>query len=266
MSASKQLINLVGVLVTVLVLVGGIALIALPMYSQARTIDSNTRTVAQTNAVYEQQISQLTAVEADSAALDAELEVLREQIAASPQLDDVHKLVADAAKTLDIRVVSVSVADPVPWAARTAGGDTAQPAAPTEEGVVADPAVGSEEETSSVDDSGVRGAPAVQQAGAEQAGAEQVGAEQTGAEQEVTVTITVDLLLPYSVSPTDDDESGDAAQDPVSASDATALAAKASRFIDALGAGPRLIAPINVAYSDGKIVVDVLAYFHTEGS
>ena len=59
MTLNKQLINLLGILLAVVVLVAGLALIAYPMFAQAQTLDGNTRTVAQTNSVYQAQVDSL---------------------------------------------------------------------------------------------------------------------------------------------------------------------------------------------------------------
>ena len=102
MTLNKQLINLLGILLAVVVLVAGLALIAYPMFAQALDTDTKTRTVAQTNSVYQAQVDSLSAAEADSVQLDASLADLRLQIAATPKLDDVYEIVDTAAKKADV--------------------------------------------------------------------------------------------------------------------------------------------------------------------
>jgi hypothetical protein len=86
----------------------------------------------------------------------------------------------------------------------------------------------------------------------------------------MVVTITIDLTKPSVAGATEDaDTDGEAAADADAEADTEELAALAERaaaFVDALGAGPRLISPLNVAYTDGKLTVSALAYFRAEGS
>lgn len=123
MNVSKQLINLVGILIAVVVVVAGVALIAMPMFSQAQATDSNTRTVAQTNSVYDVQVAQLTAANERITEIDAELASLRTQIAAAPQLDDVFEIINAAAEATTVTIDSVTVADPEAWTVLAAVAD-----------------------------------------------------------------------------------------------------------------------------------------------
>ena len=87
--------------------------------AQAQTLDKNRTNVSQTNSVYQTQIDTLAAAEANIDELDASLAALRQQIAATPKLDDVYEIVDDAAKKADVRVENVTAADPTAWTART---------------------------------------------------------------------------------------------------------------------------------------------------
>ncbi len=87
-------------------------------------------------------------------------------------------------------------------------------------------------------------------------------------QRQLLLTIEIDVALPYAVAPdgdepvaADDDTEGAEAR-----AAATAQAQKAADFVDALGVGPRLISPIDVAYSGTKLTVTVLAYFQVEES
>lgn len=118
MNANKQFINLLGIVVIVAILVAGVALIALPMWSQSQTTDASTRTVAQTNAVYEAQVSQLTAVMDGDADLDRQLAELRADIPAITKFDDVFEIVNDAVNDLDLTIQKISIAETEDWVPR----------------------------------------------------------------------------------------------------------------------------------------------------
>lgn len=256
MNANKQLINLAGILAVVVVLVAGIALIAFPMYSESRAIDDQTRTVTTNNTIYEQQVAILAEAGARIDEIDADLAALRAQIAPETQLDDVHALIAEAAEQLDIRVVSVVADEVEPWLPR---------AQVDEDGnVVAEaaPAAADGEATGA----GTSGAEATPAASDDTAAAPATPAptvpetEGVSPQRQVLVTITLDLALPFAVG----DDEGEAEEAAVDAEEATARALAASSFVDSLGGGPRLVLPIDVAYTDGTLVVSALTYFRTE--
>lgn len=215
MNSTKQLINLAGLVLVVAIVVAGIALLALPMYSQAQTIDGQTRTVAQTNAIYETQVAQLSAANDRIDEIDANLAELRDEIAAAPQLDDVFELINAAAERTEVTIETVAVADPEDFIARTTVvEEAAAPAATT------DTAENAAAET--------------------EAPAETTAAPVEGPSLQRQVIITIDVK-------TDDPEA-------------------AARFIDELGRGPRLIAPIDGTYVDGEtLTATVLAFIRTEG-
>ncbi|WP_298942934.1 hypothetical protein [uncultured Microbacterium sp.] len=255
MTLNKQLINLLGILVAVIVLVAGLALIALPMYSQAQTINANATTVAQTNAVYQAQIDGLSAANERIEEIDQSLANLRTQIAAAPQLDDVYEIIGATAQQADVRIESIAAEESAPFIARTALDAEGN-------AVVAEP----EPEPAPVEDGA---APA-----AETEVEEPVAPEPTTAEdapqRQVLVTITIDVAQPYALPAAAEGEAADPAAletetDPAAVrADATAQAQKAAAFVDALGVGPRLLAPINVEYTGGKLTISVLAFIRTE--
>ena len=229
MNIPRQMINLVGVVVVVALLVAGLTMIVLPMYSSARSIDADTANVAQTNQLYDVRVSRLTAAQAEIETLTGDVTALRRQIAASSQLDDVMQIVVDSAKATGATIESVSAADAEPWAPRTGlegEGDTGAPvdAAPAE-GEAA-PAEGEGTETTETTD-------AAADAGTEApAEAEPAASPQ----QQIPVTITVEVP------------------------DARAAAA----FIDALSRGPRLLATIDGTLEEGTLTVTALALVRTE--
>lgn len=227
MNLNKQLINLIGVLVVVVIVVAGIAVIAAPMFSQAQAIDGQTSTVAQTNAVYEAQVAQLTAAEQEIDDLDGDISGLRAEIPAQPKLDDVLELVERAAVAAAATIETVTAADPASWAARPAVIDTAGTgipvAAPTPEPTEPATDETADDETDS-SDAGV--------------------AEQAPAADPTAVTAQSQTLITITV--------------------AVADAKTAAAFVDALRIGPRLILPIDATFTDGTLTVQALAFIRTE--
>lgn len=259
MNANKQLINLAGVLGVVVVLVAGIALVAFPMYSESRAIDDQTRTVSTNNTIYEQQVAILAEAGARIDQIDADLAALRAQIASDTQLDDIHALIADTAKDLDIRVVSVAADEAEPWTPRTQvdeDGNVVADAAPAVADGGGTGAAATPEPTPAASGEDPAATPAAPAPAAPEGG-------DASPQRQVLITVTLDLSLPFeSQAETETDaEEGDAAVD---AEEVTARAMTASSFVDALTRGPRLVLPINVAYTNGTLVVSALTYFRTE--
>lgn len=228
MNIPKQLINLLGVVVVIAVLVAGIALIALPMYGSSQTTDASARSVAQTNDIYDIQVLTLSAARDRMDEVTAALADLRRQIAAIPQLDDVFEIVIASAAEVGGTITSVSAGDPEPWSARGTAGEDAEAAVPAPES--ATPETESSETTPAAD---AGTAAATGSASTPDAGTAPAGESPW---QQVTLTIVVEL--------------GDASQ--------------ASALIDALGRGPRLIAPIDGTFADGTLTVTALAFIRTE--
>lgn len=228
MNSNRQLVNLVGLLLVVAIVVAGVALVALPMYAQSQTIDASTVTVEQTNAVYEAQIAQLAAAGEQVEAIDADLAALRSAIPAKTSLDDVFEIIAAASDRADVTISTIKVVDPEQWAPR-AGVDT-DPAAAAEaapDADATDPATddGSAEGTDgSATDEAATGAAATE--------------EPVGPQPQQQLTVTIEVEVP----------------------DAEAAMA----FVDALGRGKRLIAPIDATLADGTLTVTVLTFIRTE--
>lgn len=251
MTLNKQLINLLGILFAVVVLVAGLALIAYPMFAQAQTLDKNTSTVAQTNAVYQTQIAALSAAEAKSDELDANLAALRQQIAATPKLDDVYEIVDTAAKRADVRVESVTADAESPWVARTAVDENGNVVEATPTPAATDAATDTSTDASTSTD----------------ATAQAPAASAESPQRQVLVTVTIDLAQPYVVDETTEGDAtaANADADPVEVrTTLTDEAQKAADLVDAFGGGPRLLSPINVAFSDGKLTLSTLAFIRTE--
>ncbi|NLP85904.1 hypothetical protein HF576_18900 [Microbacterium sp. CFH 90308] len=228
MNIPKQLINLLGAVVVIGVVVAGIALIALPMYGSSQTTDASARTVAQTNDVYDVQVQTLAAERERMDEITADLTSLRRQIAAIPQLDDVFEIVIASAADTGATITSVTASDPEPWAPR--GGATDDPTATAPAGVAdesaADATVPAELEPTASETNAPDPA----------ATAPTDGATAPSPTQQVPLTIVVEL----------------------------ADASQAAAFIDALGRGPRLLAPIDGTLADGTLTVTALAFIRTE--
>lgn len=263
MTLSKQLINLLGILVVVVVLVMGVALIGMPMFAQAQTINSNADSVDQSNAVYQTQIDTLSAANDRIDEIDGNLAALRGEIAAAPQLDDIHEIVDVAAKAADVRIESVVAGEVEQWTPRTAVDTAGNPVAEAGASAEApDPATSAQAEPDAAapDTAATAPAPPAPAAG-----------EDASPQQQVLVTVIVDLTLPYALPGADDAdaESGDAEDVEVDAAavraEMTADAQKSAAFVDALGVGPRLLSPVNLEYSTGKLTLSVLTFIRTEG-
>lgn len=228
MNIPKQLINLLGAVVVIGVVVAGIALIALPMYGSSQTTDASARTVAQTNDVYDIQVQTLAAERERMDEITADLANLRRQIAAIPQLDDVFEIVIASAADTGATITSVTASDPEPWAPRGAAPDDPTATAPADESATADAEptepVGPEPSAPETDAADVA------------ATAPTGGATEPAPSQQVPLTIVVEL----------------------------ADASQAAAFIDALGRGPRLLAPIDGTLADGTLTVTALAFIRTE--
>ena len=227
MNIPKQLINLLGAVVVIGVVVAGIALIALPMYGSSQTTDASARTVAQTNDVYDIQVQTLAAESERMDEITADLAGLRRQIAAIPQLDDVFEIVIASAADTGATITSVSAGDPEAWAPRGAVPDDPTATAPVD-----------------VDEGSATAATA-------------------SAESEPTVPETD--AADAATSPTDSATAPSPSQQvPLTIVVELADASQAAAFIDALGRGPRLLAPIDGALDDGTLTVTALAFIRTE--
>jgi hypothetical protein len=108
----KQIINLIGIVVSLGIIALGVALVAVPMYLQSLDVSSQTATVANTNAVYQAQVDNLRAEEERIDEIDASVAALHAQIPAVGQLDDVFELVGKAAAASGATVQAVTAGVP----------------------------------------------------------------------------------------------------------------------------------------------------------
>ncbi|KAF2411680.1 hypothetical protein B1729_18965 [Microbacterium sp. B35-04] len=134
----KQLVTALGLVVSLGVIALGVFLVALPLYFQAVGVDAQTATVANTNAVYQAQVDNLTAEAENLDQINADVAGLRSQIPATGQLDDVFEVVARAAEASGVSLTAITAGEQVAFTARTGAteGDAAAVApvpAPTPE-------------------------------------------------------------------------------------------------------------------------------------
>lgn len=116
---NKQLINLAGVLLSVLVLVIGVFAFALPLFVQAETTSRDAATVRQTNTTHQTAIDALRTQQDHSAELDEEIAGLRAQIPGIPHTDDIVFLAISAADRVGGTVTAVTATAVEPFAPRT---------------------------------------------------------------------------------------------------------------------------------------------------
>lgn len=224
MIGTKQLINLVGALVLILVVAVGVILGVLPLYLNSTSTNAEADQVAQTNATYEVQVASLRRDEERFDEIEASLRTLRTEIPMRGDLDDVFELIASAAATAGVTITSASAGDAAPWTKRTGTEETAAAPAPP---ATTDPATSDPSTTEAAAETGAEPAPAP-------------APETDSLEKEVPFTIVV--------------ESVDTAA--------------TTRFIDALGAGPRLVAITHANLVESNAVftltVDALTFMRSE--
>lgn len=237
MNLPKNLINLLGLVVVLGVVVAGLVLVALPMWGGAQKTQASAASVAQTNAVYDAQLQALRAASERTEEIDASLDELGAEISAIPQMDDVFEIVAEAASSTGVVIVSIKAGDLEAWVPRAPVTEFSDPANPGQS--TDDTAAESSTDSSAAPASGADGSSGAAESSTETTDPS-AGVEGDTPQQQVTVTIEV-------TAPT---------------------AAAAAAFIDALGLGPRLIAPVDAtldpAVDEGNLVVNALAFIWAE--
>lgn len=241
MSIPKQFVNLIGAVVVVALLVLGVTLVALPLYTNSQTVDVSTSQVAQTNNVYGVQVAQLSAANDRIDEIDANVATLREQITPILKIDDIIETVIVAAVLNEASIENLTVAEVEAWTPRvgSAAADASMlatasdPTAPqTQEQTATDDSVGTT--TEDVADAADGAAPAADDAAAETpAPAPETDAESPQRQIPITIEVKVNT------------------------------AAQASAFMDALGTGKRLIVPTSGKYDAGTLMVTAYALMRT---
>jgi hypothetical protein len=204
---AKQLINLVGGLAVVAALLGGVFLIALPLFSAAEKVSADAQRVEGDNVVFDAQLAALRADAERFDQIEADVAELRAQIPADTRADDVFEIVGAAAAESGVTVVSVTAAEVEAWSPRIGGTD---------------------------DDGAADAAQA-------QAPASEPAATAAPAETPAPSGGTADTVAPAP------EESAASPRTQVSFSIAVEAAdpAQAVAFVDALGRGPRLLAIVH---------------------
>jgi hypothetical protein len=229
----KHLVTALGLVVSLGVIALGFFLVALPVYLQAVGVGSQTATVVDANASYEEQVDTLRAEEENLDAINAEVADLRSQIPAVAQLDDVFEVVGRAAETSGVALTAVTAGEHVAFAPRTSAvvdeSAAPQPTAPDSDADVTDPATTSDVEEAVPTD----GSPSNSANGTEALAA--------GRQQ-------VDFIISATA--------GDMEQ--------------VTAFLDALRAGPRLLSSITATSSQAgggaiDLRVTALTYLDVEG-
>lgn len=228
----KQLVTVLGLVMSLGVIALGVFLVALPLYFQAVSVDSETATVASTNDLYATQVETLRAEEENLESINASVERLHAQIPVVAQLDDVFEVVGRAAEESGLPLTGVTAGDQVAFVVRLDA---------SEVGVVD----GAPEPAPAPDDP-ANVAPA----------------------DGTTTTPTDSAATPDGSTP-EADVSGRQQVDFVITATAADMA-QVTAFLDALRSGPRLLSSIQVITAqtgDGAIDLQVtaLTYVDSEG-
>jgi hypothetical protein len=131
----RQLINVIGIVISLGVIALGVFLVAVPLYAQALDVASQTATVQTTNQLYQTEVDRLSAEQERQAEIDASVASLRAQLPATANLDDVFEIVASAATATGVRIQAItagSAAEFVPRTDPTLGVDAPVAQAPAE--------------------------------------------------------------------------------------------------------------------------------------
>lgn len=116
---TKQLITLIGALVSLLVVVVAVMLGVVPLVSGALAAYGQRQQVASTNAAYETQIDALTDQLQRLDEVEDSVALLRTGIPQTALLNEVFERISLSEAAAGVRVESVTTADPTPYTART---------------------------------------------------------------------------------------------------------------------------------------------------
>jgi hypothetical protein len=133
---NKQLVNLIGGAAALAIVILGVVVFAVPLYSTASTTNGEANRVASQNDTQQAVLDGLAAQAADTTELDADVDELRAEIPRTAHLDDVLYLAVQAAQAHGGTVTALTKGDATAFAARTAeveasasGGTAPAPAA-----------------------------------------------------------------------------------------------------------------------------------------
>jgi hypothetical protein len=228
----KQLITVIGLIVSLGVIALGIAVVALPMWVQSLSIDAETATVTDTNALYQAQVDALEAEQERQGEIEASVAALRTEIPATGRFDDVFEVIGRAAVAAGVTIVSATAGESAAFVVRTTA---IEPGAEPVAEVAAVPEDGADG-TTATDDTAV----ATDGTGADTGAAAPVDAPLSGRQQvDFTIQVTANDM------------------------------AQATRFLDALRAGPRLLDSITATTTQTGTAVEVqvsaLTFVDSEG-
>lgn len=114
----KQLITVIGLVVSLGIIALGVMLVAVPMLLDSISVDGQTATVASTNSLYQTQVDGLKEQEARQDEIDASVAVLQAQIPTTGQLDDVFEVVGNAAAASGVTITSITAGSSTPFVVR----------------------------------------------------------------------------------------------------------------------------------------------------
>lgn len=228
----KQLISVIGLIVTLGVIALAVLLVALPMWVQASAVDTQTAGVASTNALYQVQVDALEAEKERQDEIDASVAQLRTQIPATNQLDDVFEVIGRAAESSGVTISSATAGGAVAFNERTSA---------TEPGAEPEPAPAPAPTPDPEDATGTDGATdATSGTTTEQPATGGTAAPDGRKQIDFTIAVTANDM------------------------------AQATEFLDALRRGPRLLSSITASTSVTgtavEVLVSALTFVDTEGA
>jgi hypothetical protein len=122
---TKQLITLIGALVSAAVIIAAVVIGVVPLVGGVVSADAERQQVAATNATYETQIATLTAQKEKLDEINTAVEQLRTQIPDKQLLNQVFERISRSATSAGVSVVAVNRADVAPYVPRTGAEDAA---------------------------------------------------------------------------------------------------------------------------------------------
>ena len=240
---TKQLITLIGALLTAAVVAAGVLIGVLPLIGGVFSADAQRQEVTATNTGYETQIASLTEQSKRLAEIESAVAQLRGQIPGGEMLNQVFERISRAGTTAGVDVIAVDRAEAAVYAARTGTGEDAPETAATEPPATpaqADTPIDQAEDVAA--DAGAASADASAAAGAAPTDAGEPATPTAAPRQQVELSIR-------AIAPDID---------------------SAFAFLDGLRAGPRAIALDSVTTTRSEAGFDmqltVITFLHDDGS
>lgn len=132
MEMSRKLINLIGTAVVLAIVLGGSALIVLPLFAGAQAAAAQAEAGAESNRITRAELDELARQEALLNQLRVRRFDLREQITEDEELRDASALASAAARMSGARIVAITFGEPQAFAPPTGTGigDDGRPTVP----------------------------------------------------------------------------------------------------------------------------------------